>query len=86
MSSQGHGYGVAVIGAGWVSGEHIKAFQKNPRTRIVGMYSRSSESARRKMDELGVTGKVYADFGEVLDDPSVQIMSICSPRTFMPTR
>jgi len=79
MKAQEQPYGVAIIGAGWVSGEHIKAFQKNPRTRVVGIYSRSADAARKKLEEHGVQGRVYDALDQVLADRSIQIVSVCSP-------
>jgi predicted dehydrogenase len=35
MSNQ---YGVGIIGAGWVSGEYVKAFRDHPQTEIIGVY------------------------------------------------
>ncbi|HET7559619.1 MAG TPA: Gfo/Idh/MocA family oxidoreductase, partial [Limnochordia bacterium] len=59
-------YGAAIVGAGWVSGEHIKAYQQNPHTHVVGAYSRRSESAKARLDEAGQDGRVYASLEEVL--------------------
>ena len=42
--------GVAVHGAGWVSGEHIKAYTKNPNTEVRVVSSRKAESARARAE------------------------------------
>jgi len=72
-------YGVAVHGAGWVSGEHIKAYMKNPHCEVVAISSRREESARQKACEAGLDCRIYTDFDQVCADPEVQIVSICTP-------
>ncbi len=74
--------GVGIIGAGWVSGEHIRAYQANPHTWVKGIYSRTPETAAAKLAETGVQGKVYASLAELLADPEIAIISICSPPQF----
>jgi predicted dehydrogenase len=77
----GNELGVLVHGAGWVAGEHIKAFQKNPHTRVVAVSSRRLESARRKAAEMGLEDVgLYDDLGRALQHPGVDIVSICTPQ------
>lgn len=72
--------GVAVQGAGWVSGEHIKALQKNPNARVVGICSRRRESAEARAREAGLTdARIYDSYEELLADPEVQAVSLCTP-------
>lgn len=72
--------GVAVHGAGWVSGEHIKSLTKNPSSRVVAISSRRRESAEARAAEAGLTDvKIYTDYEELLRDPDVQAVSICTP-------
>lgn len=72
--------GVGIVGSGWVSGEHIKAYQANPATRIVGICSRTREGAVAKLSETGVQdARIYASLDEMLSDPAIQAVSICSP-------
>ena len=72
--------GVAVLGTGWVSGEHIKAFQQNPHTRVVALLSRDAARAEAKAREFGLTNcRFYTDLDGLLKDPEVQIVSICTP-------
>src|SRR5947209_7343687 len=77
--------GVAVLGAGWVAGEHIRAFQNNPHTEIVAISSRTRESAEARAREQGVTDAlITTDYAAVLTDPRVDIVSICSPPNLHP--
>jgi predicted dehydrogenase len=77
--------GVAVHGAGWVSGEHIKWFNNNPHTRVVAISSRRRESAEARAAEAGLTDvNIYSDYEQVLADPAVQAVSICTPPNLHP--
>lgn len=72
--------GVAVHGAGWVAGEHIKAYQRNPHARVVAVSSRTRESAEARAAEAGLSdARIYTRFEDVLNDPDVQAVSICTP-------
>lgn len=71
--------GVAIQGAGWVAGEHIKAFTRNPHTEVVAICSRTQEGAQRKLEETGISCAVYDSFDQVLSDDAVDIISICTP-------
>jgi predicted dehydrogenase len=73
--------GVLVHGAGWVSGEHIKAFRNNPGARVVAVSSRNIESARRRAQETGLRDVgLYDDFSKALRHEGVDIVSICTPQ------
>jgi predicted dehydrogenase len=72
--------GVAVHGAGWVSGEHIKSYNKNPNVRVVAICSRKRESAELRAAEAGLSDvKIYTDYQQLLSDANVQAISICTP-------
>ncbi len=72
--------GVAVLGTGWVAGEHIKSLQKIEDCKVVGLCSRTPESARAKAAETGATdARIYASYEELLADPAVNAVSICTP-------
>ena len=46
--------GVAVQGAGTVSTEHLRAYLKNPRCRVVAIGSRTKEGAAAKARQVGL--------------------------------
>lgn len=72
--------GVGIVGAGWVAGEHIKSYEKNPHCRVTAICSRTRASAERKVAEHGLSNaKVHDTFESLLADSSVDIISICSP-------
>ncbi|HLV79941.1 MAG TPA: Gfo/Idh/MocA family oxidoreductase [Chthonomonadaceae bacterium] len=77
--------GVAVHGAGWVSGEHIRAYQNNPHTQVVAISSRTRESAEARARETNATdAAIYTDYADVLADPRVDIVSLCTPPNLHP--
>ena len=71
--------GAAVWGAGWVSGEHLKAYMANPSTQVVAIGSRTKEGARAKAQELGLSCEVYDNLGEMLKRADLNVVSICTP-------
>lgn len=73
--------GVLVHGAGWVAGEHIKAFQNNPHTRVVAISSRRLESCQRRAEEAGLdSAACYTDYEKALAHEGVDIVSVCTPQ------
>jgi predicted dehydrogenase len=72
--------GAAIFGAGWVAGEHAKAYQHCPRTRLVAVGSRKLESARKCAQAAGVPDAFdTTDYDLLLDHPDVDIVSITTP-------
>jgi predicted dehydrogenase len=71
--------GAAVWGAGWVSGEHLKAYTANPHTTVVAVGSRTKEGARAKAEQVGLDCAVYDDLDQMLKRDDLHIVSICTP-------
>src|SRR5438874_4948353 len=71
--------GVAIQGAGNVSTEHIRAYQRNPHTEVVAIGSRREEGARAKAAQMGLECAIYTDYDSLLAHPGVDIVSICTP-------
>ena len=71
-------YGVGIIGAGWVSGEYVKAFRDHPLTYVAGMYNRTPAKATRVMKEHGVDGKEYKSLDELLGDDRINMVVHCA--------
>jgi predicted dehydrogenase len=72
-------YNVGIVGAGWVSGEHIKAFQKNPHSRVVAIMSRTEEKAAAKAKEYDLKCNTYSDYDKMLKMDKLDIVVICTP-------
>src|SRR4051794_40052679 len=72
--------GAAIFGAGWVAGEHAKAYQHCPRTRLVAVGSRKLESAKKCAAYAGADGIfTTTDFDSLLSRPDVDVISITTP-------
>ena len=70
--------GVLIIGTGWVSGEHIKAYQSNPNTEVRGLsniHPEKAEAARRK---FSLDCPVSADYQALLKRDDIDIVSVCT--------
>ncbi len=70
---------VGIVGLGWVAGAHIETFKTVSGARVSGV------SSRRRLDEseleatYGVPLKVYGSYEEMLADPEIDIVDICTP-------
>jgi predicted dehydrogenase len=71
-------YGVGIIGAGWVSGEYVKAFRDHPLTEVVGMYNRTPEKPTQVMQMHGVEGTEYPTVDALFDDDRINIIVSCT--------
>ncbi|MDF2723309.1 MAG: oxidoreductase [Paenibacillus sp.] len=67
-----------VAGTGWVAGEYVKAIQACSDAELAGMYSKNSDSARRKLAEHGAEARVYERFEDVVTDPDVDAVVLCA--------
>src|SRR5688572_18497106 len=77
--------GAAIFGAGWVAGEHARAYQKCARTRLVAVGSRKLESAKKCAEYAGVPEAfVTTDFDALLGRPDVDVISITTPPDIHP--
>ena len=72
-------FGCAVWGCGWVASGHLNAYLKDPSCEVVAIGSRRQESIAAKQAEFGLTCRTTTSFQEILDDPAVDIVSICTP-------
>lgn len=76
--------GVLVHGAGWVSTEHIGAFQRNPHTEVVAISSRTREKAQARAMEFGLDVGCYDNYREALAHAGVDIVAVCTPQHLHP--
>jgi predicted dehydrogenase len=71
--------GVAIHGAGWVAGAHGQSWLKQPQVRIVSISDVDRQRAERLAAQLGIQCAIRQTLEEVLADPAVQIVDICTP-------
>lgn len=71
---------VAVIGAGGISRTHIETYKTfSDRCEIVALADVYTDKAEQKKQELGLTATVYDDPQKVVNEPSIDLVSICTP-------
>ena len=69
---------VGIIGAGRIGSLHAKSICYNvPTAKVVGITDVFAENAKKVAAELGIA-KVYADYKEMLADPEVEAVLVCS--------
>lgn len=71
-------YNVAFVGCGRVSDLHALGYKNLSGARLYGLCDLDRSRAEARGREWGVT-KIYRSYGEVLDDPEVQIVEILTP-------
>jgi predicted dehydrogenase len=69
--------GVAITGTGFMGPAHTEALRRLG-VRVEGILGSSPEKSRRFAEQHGLP-KAYADFDEILADPSVQAVHITTP-------
>ncbi|RJP32967.1 MAG: gfo/Idh/MocA family oxidoreductase [Candidatus Omnitrophota bacterium] len=71
---------VAIIGAGGISRTHIETYRKFPqRCNVTALADVYPEKAEKKKEELGLDVAVYGDYGKILDDADIGLVSVCVP-------
>jgi hypothetical protein len=68
--------GVLIHGAGWVSGQHIRAFQNNPHTEITAVSSIPKANAERCAAAAGLDVPCLDDYEAALALPGIDIVAI----------
>jgi len=72
-------YGVAIIGAGAISGEHCKAYQAlKKRVRMVGVADINPHKLR-ELTRKSFIPFTTGDYKELLRREDVDLVSICTP-------
>ncbi|OAS82078.1 MULTISPECIES: Gfo/Idh/MocA family protein [Metabacillus] len=71
---------IAIIGTGSISIAHIKAYcQFRDRCKIVAFADIYPEKAESYVNKYQLEAKVVSDYKELLDDPTIDAVSICTP-------
>ena len=73
---------VGIVGLGWVAGAHISAFNQIPGAKVTAVCSRRELDENELSKQYGTPLKAYRDYHEMLKDPSIQIIDICTPHPF----
>jgi len=68
---------VAVVGAGYVGGLHLKRLLRNPQVTVVGLVEVDAQRCTAAAQELGVTA--FSNVGALLDQTPLDAAVICVP-------
>lgn len=77
MKNTNNKIGAAVIGVGLYGEVHARAYLKDPRVKLVKIWSRSAETAKAVGHKYGVD--YTTALGEIANDPRIKIVSIATP-------
>lgn len=69
----------AVIGCGNIGKRHIAVFDDNSATELVGVFDVNSNAANDQISTYNERFKSFQSFEETLSDPSLDLISICTP-------
>jgi len=72
-------YGVGIVGTGWVAGEHVKAFQSDPRCEVRGICGRDAGRTKAFAEGLGLKCPTFTDIDALLKQDGIDVVSICTP-------
>ncbi len=71
--------GVGVVGCGWVAEEYIKAFQKDPRSEIRALHSRSNEKPERYKRKHDLNCTIESAFENLVARADIDIVVVSTP-------
>lgn len=96
MSNENKRVNVAVVGLGFMGVVHLRAYQLNPAARIVavcdavrlpvnGVLAGVAGNVKKMEDiDLGKDVRVYTKLEDLLKDPDVQLVDLCTPTPLHP--
>lgn len=68
---------IGIIGTGSISEAHLGAYNRNPEAKISAICDLNEERARKVAQKYNAE-KVYTDYRELLADPGIDAVSICT--------
>jgi predicted dehydrogenase len=74
----GKRYNVGIIGYGWVAGAHIAAINATPQAHVTAVCSTRPLDSAQLSAKHGSAIKTYTNVEEMLKDPNLHAISICS--------
>ena len=69
--------GFGIVGTGMIAHFHAKAIQAMPGGQVAGCFNQNADKANAFAEEYGC--KAYSNLDELLADPAVGIVTICTP-------
>ena len=68
---------VGMIGTGGIAQSHMQAIEANDNIRLAAVMDISSERVKASAAKYG--GKAYMDLDDLLGDPDVEAVHVCTP-------
>jgi len=75
---------VGIVGLGWVAGAHIETFKAVHGAGVTAICSRRTHDPVALEKQYGLPLKAYTDYGEMLADPDIHVVDICTPHPLHP--
>lgn len=79
MSETQSDLNIGIVGLGWVAGAHIGAFKNVTGARITAVSSRRQLDPKELESTYGQPLQPYGSYEDMLADPSVHVIDICTP-------
>jgi predicted dehydrogenase len=73
---------IGLVGLGWVAGAHIETFKSVTGANVTAICSRRDHNEADLAAEFGTPLKAYKDYDQMLADPDIHIVDICTPHKF----
>ena len=73
---------IGIVGFGWVAGAHIEAFREVPGATVAAICSRRQHDPAELERRFGMPLKTYQNYEEMLADPELDVIDICTPHPF----
>ncbi|MDP6358118.1 MAG: Gfo/Idh/MocA family oxidoreductase [Planctomycetota bacterium] len=70
---------VGIVGLGWVAGAHIETFKAVNGGNVTAICSRREHDEAALEEQFGTPLKAYTDFDEMLANPDIHVIDICTP-------
>lgn len=77
-------YNIGIVGLGWVAGAHLETYKSVDGADVTAVFDVRPLDAEQLEMDFGVPLKVYNDYDQMLRDPSIDIIDICSPHPYHP--
>src|ERR1041384_3479322 len=71
-------YNVGIVGYGWVATAHIPAINASSLAQVTAICSTRKLDPSELSARHGGPIRVYRDFDAMLEDPDIQVVSLCS--------
>lgn len=70
---------IGIVGVGWVAGAHIETFKHVKGAEVTAVCSRRKLDPAALERQYGVPLKVYTSYADMLADPTLDVIDICTP-------